>query len=108
MSLFRGSRYADVPLFDPGPDGTLPFKGLRARPVGPSTGVIEHTVAIKERLDQLAHQYYDEPRHWYRIVEANPDVLFPEDLLWDPEPAEEHGRERLGAVIVIPKRREGS
>jgi len=108
MSLFRGSRYADVPPFGPAPDGTLPFKGLRARRVGPAAGVIEHTVAIKERLDQLAHEYYDEPRLWHRIVEANPDVLFPEDLLWDPEPAEEHGRERLGALIVIPKRREGT
>ena len=108
MSLLRGSRYAEAPLFAPAPDGTIPFKGLRTRRVGPAPGVVEHAVAIRERLDQLAHRYYDEPRFWYRIVEANPDVLFPEDLLWEPEPAEEHGRERLGAVIVIPRRREAT
>jgi len=107
MTLLRGSRYADAGLFEPGPDGTVPFRGLRARRVGPATGVIEHTVVDRERLDGLAHHYYAEPRLWYRLVEANPDLLFPEDLLWDPEPEATDGGERLGAIILIPKRREG-
>ena len=47
---------------------------------------------------------------WYlnlRDREANPEVLFPEDLLWEPEPAAENGRERQGDVILIPRREEG-
>ncbi len=108
MTLLRGSRYADVGFFEPGPDGTIRFRGLRARRIGRAPGAVEHTVAHRERLDSLAHHYYVEPRLWYRLVEANIDVLFPEDLLWEPEPAEQNGSERLGAIILIPKRREGA
>ncbi len=108
MTLLRGSRYADAGFFEPGPDGTVPFRGLRPRRVGSAPGVVEHTIAIRERLDGLAHHYYVEPRLWYRLMEANADVIFPEDLLWDPEPAEENGTERLGAMILIPRRRQGA
>ena len=40
-------------------------------------------MALKERLDGVAHHYYAEPRDWRRIAEANPDALFAEDLLYE-------------------------
>lgn len=106
MAFFKGSYYENVPLFEPNDKGETVFQGLRARPLDHPDPVLEHSVTLKERLDSIAHHYYADCRGWRRIVEANPDVLFPEDLLFEPEPVEENGRERLGHVILIPRRRE--
>lgn len=107
MAFFKGSYYENVPLFDPDEKGETVFEGLRARAVSQPEPVLEHSVSLKERLDSIAHNYYADSRDWRRIVETNADVLFPEDLLYDPEPVEEDGRERLGHVILIPRRKEG-
>lgn len=107
MTFFKGSRYETATGFDPDEQtGEVGFPGIRARLPNTPEPVLEHTVALKERLDSLAQHYYGDSRSWYRIVEANPDVVFPEDLLFEPAPVEENGRERLGAVILIPRRRE--
>ncbi len=106
MAFFKGSYYENVPPFAPNDKGETVFAGVRARTMDHPEPVLEHSVAIKERLDSIAHHYYADSRDWRRIVETNPDVLFPEDLLYEPEPAEENGRERLGHVILIPRRRE--
>lgn len=107
MALFKGSRYEAVPLFTPDAEGRTAFRGLKPRPLPIPEPILEHTVALKDRLDGLAQHYYRETRAWHRIAEANPEVLFPEDLLWDPEPAAELGRERQGDVILVPRREEG-
>jgi hypothetical protein len=106
MAFFKGSYYENVPLFTPDDRGATVFEGLRARPLGRPEPVLEHSVAMKERLDSIAHHYYAESRDWRLIVESNPDVLFPEDLLFDATPLDENGRERLGHVILIPRRKE--
>lgn len=106
MAFFKGSYYENVQLFAPNDKGETVFEGLRARALDRPEPVLEHSVALKERLDSLAHHYYADGRDWRRIVETNPDVLFPEDLLFEPEPVDENGRERLGHVILIPRRRE--
>lgn len=106
MAFFKGSYYEKVPLFTPNDKGEKVFEGLRARSLNKLEPVLEHSVSLKERLDSIAHHYYADSRDWRRIVETNPDVLFPEDLLYDPHPVEENGRERLGHVILIPRRKE--
>ena len=112
MAFFKGSYYENVPLFEPDDTGKKVFDGLRARPLGKAEPVLEHSVALKERLDSVAHHYYAEPRDWRRIAEANPDALFAEDLLWTPNPPkeneelEENGRERLGNVVLIPRKKD--
>ena len=106
MAFFKGSYYENVPLFEPDDAGRTVFGGLRARPLARPEPVLEHSVALKERLDSVAQHYYAQPRDWRRIAEANPDALFAEDLLWTPDPVEENGRERLGNVVLIPRRRE--
>ncbi len=107
MAFFKGSYYETTPLFEADDEGRLVFRGLRARVLAQPEGVLEHSVALKERLDSLAQHYYAQPRDWRRIAEANPDAIFAEDLLWTDTPVEENGRERLGNSVLIPRRREG-
>lgn len=106
MAFFKGSFYENVSPFALSDKGETVFEGTRARSLDQPEPVLEHSVALKERLDSIAHHYYADGRDWRRIVETNPDVLFPEDLLFEREPVEENGRERLGHVILIPRRRE--
>jgi hypothetical protein len=40
-----------------------------------------HTVQDTDRLDHLAFKYYEQPRDWWRIADANPSFLSPEALL---------------------------
>jgi hypothetical protein len=108
MAFFKGSDYERTPLFAPTEDGATVFRGVRARALRRTDPVLEHSVMFKERLDSVAHEYFAEPRAWRWLVEANPDVLFPEDLLWftDETVVHEHGQERLGHVILVPRRSE--
>ena len=116
MALFKGSAYEFTPLFEPTDSGEQVFRGLRARRLRRPVAVLEHTVALKQRLDSVAHEYYAESRDWRWLVEANPDILFPEDLLWDADVPDAiaagddassgNGRERVGHVIIVPRREE--
>lgn len=92
----KGSRYDQNKLFDPNPAGETVFEGVRPRPIEPAAGVVEHTVTMGERLDLLAGHYYNDPRLWWRIVDANPDILFGGDVFLD---------DMAGQTIVIPKAR---
>ncbi len=93
----RGSRYANVPGFAPSTDGRSAFPGLRPREIGPAVGVIEHVIRAGDRLDLLAKQYYNDDRLWWRILDANPGVLFGGDLALD---------EAEGRTLAIPRARE--
>jgi len=119
MAFFKGSVYEKVRLFEADDSGVFVFRGLRARHVRKPDPVLEHTISLKERLDSLSHEYYSESRDWRWLVEANPDILFPEDLLWiskadvdesDPGAADEdpNGKERVGEVIIVPRREENT
>jgi hypothetical protein len=106
MAFFKGSYYEDTPLFTPDEEGRTSFKGVQARLPDTPEPVLEHSVALKERLDSVAQHYYAQPRDWRRIADTNPDALFAEDLLYEPTPVPDNGRERLGSVVLIPRRRE--
>jgi len=105
MVFVNGSRYGNLPRFETDENGGG-FKGVMPRALPVATPVLEHSVALKERLDQLAFNFYRNPRDWPRLAEANPKQIFAEYLLWGPEPARENGREKLGQVILVPRRRE--
>jgi hypothetical protein len=90
----KGSRYQGALAFVPAEGGRPMFNGLRPRRIGRATGVIEHIVRDKERLDLLALHYFNDPRKWWRIVDANPDIVFSADLLVE---------QGLGEVILIPR-----
>lgn len=94
--LVKKSRYKNAKRFDLA-DGTEVFAGTRAREIGAATGVIEHEVQAGQRLDQLARHYYNDDRLWWRIVDANPEILFGLTILGD---------DAAGTVILIPKVKE--
>jgi hypothetical protein len=93
MSI-KGSRYQNArPFF--GEDGKVPvFKGTRARVIGPATGVLEYTVKEDDRLDLLALYFYVDSRKWWRILDANPEIVFGADLSLS---------ENIGETILIPR-----
>ena len=94
----KGKRYQNVRLFV-GQDGQAPvFKGSRARAIGPATGVIEYIVKADDRLDLLAQYFYVDSRKWWRILDANPEIVFGPDLTLD---------ENIGVTILIPRASEG-
>jgi hypothetical protein len=119
MAFFKGSAYERTPLFEPDETGKSVFKGLRARRLRNPEPVLEHTVAAKNRLDSVSHEYFAESRDWRWLAEANPDALFPEDLFWaeevfgdaqvtpGEEPPEPGPRQSLGHVLIVPRRTEG-
>ena len=92
--IIKKSRYKNTKIFDPDEDGKEVFPGLRSRNIGPATGIVEHEVVAGDRLDHLAQHYYNNDHLWWRIVDANPDVVFAENLL---------DEEMAGQAILIPK-----
>lgn len=93
----KGSRYQDSVIFTPADDGSRVFAGIRPRAIGPAAGVVEHQVKAGDRLDLLARHYYNDDRLWWRIVDANPQVLYGGDLVLP---------QMEGQVILIPRAKE--
>jgi hypothetical protein len=109
MALFKSSAYEDVRSFDPPEDGSARFAGLRTRPIADPEPILEHAVAVGDRLDALGQNYYANPRDWRRLADCNPQVIFAEDLVYVPDapaPGAVQGQP-LGEVILVPRRREG-
>jgi hypothetical protein len=77
----RISRYRTLPdIVTTDAEGrTLLSKTLRPVPQAP--GTFRHTVEDADRLDHLAYKYYQQPRKWWRISDANPEFLSPQALL---------------------------
>jgi phage tail protein X len=91
--IFTGSRYTGTEVISPvAPNGTTP-RVLATRLVSMAPAVLSHTVAEGERLDQLAARYYSEPTKSWLILDANPGVLNPFDLL------------AAGSAIAVPQNR---
>jgi nucleoid-associated protein YgaU len=79
--IFTGSRYIGVEVTNPiNAQGTSP-RVLALRVIPPTAGVLEHVVTEGTRLDQLAAQLYAEPTKYWLILDANPEVLNPLELL---------------------------
>ncbi len=54
-------------------------KALRLLP--PVTGTFFHTVEEADRLDHLAYKYYQQSTLWWRICDANAEIVSPRQLL---------------------------
>ena len=88
----RKSRYATARDFAAAA-GDSPFGGVRPRQIERATGVVEHTVQQGDRLDLLAKHYYNDDRLWWRIVDANPEILHGADAT---------ALDMEGRVLLIP------
>lgn len=105
MALFKGSAYETARPFSPPEDGGPEFRGLRERPVAAPDPVLEHGVAIGDRLDALGQHYYANPRDWRRIADCNPGTIFAEDLLHPAAPPDGGLLpEKVGEVLLVPRR----
>ncbi|TKJ38533.1 hypothetical protein CEE37_12255 [candidate division LCP-89 bacterium B3_LCP] len=93
----KGSRYEKARTFDPDADGSVVLNGVRPRKIGKATGMVMHTVKAGERIDLLAHHYYNDDRLWWRIVDANPEFFYGGNIIT---------KEMEGSVIMIPKAKE--
>lgn len=79
--FFDGSRYQRVPdaTFVDGEGRRVQLKRTR-EPVDTELALI-YQVRQGDRLDTLANKFFRDPRKWWLIADANPDVLTPEQLL---------------------------
>ena len=79
--FFKGSRYLNVQEYavaDPqGRTATV----KRARPTPDLSGSFQYTVKEGDRPDLLSNRFYQTPRKWWLICDANPDVMYPDELL---------------------------
>ncbi len=90
----KGSRYEGAEVFA-GEDGKEPvFGGVRPRRIIPAAGVLEYTVKEGDRLDLLSLHFYNSTRRWWRILDANPEIVFAADLMLS---------DYVGETILIPR-----
>lgn len=89
----KGSRYGNSMPFS-GESGTEPsFRGMRPRSIDEATPVLEYRVKEGDRLDLLSLYFYNNDRKWWRILDANPWVMFGADLSLESY---------VGETILIP------
>lgn len=94
MVIAKGSRYESTKEFA-GENGKEPaFGGIRPRKIGPAAGVLEYTVKEGDRLDLLSLHFYNNTRRWWRILDANPQIIFGADLMLSAY---------IGETILIPR-----
>ena len=90
----KGSRYQNAIAFSASKGQSLKFRGFRPRKITPATGVLEYTIKEGDRLDLLALYFYNDSRKWWRMLDANPDIIFGNDLTL---------KENIGETILIPR-----
>ena len=88
--FFSESRYLKVKEYAVEDAQGRSVKVKRARATLDLTGSFQYTVKEGDRLDLLAQKFYRSPRKWWLICDANPDLMYPDDLL------------KPGQVLVIP------
>ncbi len=89
----KGSRYENSRTFSRDKD----FAGTRARELSTPEGIIEYSITDADRLDLLANNYYKNDRRWWRILDANTEVLYGFELI---------NEKTLGDTIIIPASQE--
>lgn len=93
--FFEGSRYLKVKEYTVVDRRGRPVKVKRARPTPRLGGSFVYQVKAGDRLDLLAHKFYRNPRKWWLICDANPELVAPSDGL------------RPGQLLVIPRDQAG-
>ncbi len=90
----KNSRYQNSIAFV-GEQGKQPqFLGLRPRKIKAAAGVLEYTIKEGDRLDLLSHHFYNNTQRWWRILDANPQIIFGGDLML---------KSYVGETILIPR-----
>ena len=109
--ISKGSRYEKAKTFSADKQRSFEFEGIRPREIGVATGVLEHVIKEDDRLDLLALYYYNDPRKWWRIVDANPEILYAGDIplgrfVESGQDSDGSLANLVGGIILIPRIRE--
>jgi len=104
--MSRRSRYKDSKYFEAEAGQANPFPGIRPREIGPASGILEYNLKAWDRIDLLSFNYYNDADLWWRILDANPEVLCAVDLFFDPKTQGEHRQENAEKTLLIPGARE--
>lgn len=89
----RKSRYANAKVFS-AYGGLVLFPGIRPRDIDPAPGVLEYTIKEGDRLDLLSLHFYSNTQRWWRILDANPELVFGADLSL---------AQYVGETLLIPR-----
>jgi len=100
--MARRSRYKDAKYFSAEPGLSSPFPGIRPREISTAVGIIECRLKEWDRFDLLSFNYYNNVDLWWRILDANPEVLCAVDLFIEPETQEGHGKKSAEKTLLIP------
>ena len=95
----KESRYTRAVAFRYEDGAPQPFTGIRPRAIGAARPVLEHGLRDGERPDLLAAHYYNDAALWWRLLDANPDVLYAGDLA---------GRDPTDPLLVPRARDQGN
>jgi hypothetical protein len=77
----KGSRYQNLGESSPVNAEGERLRGKQLRYTPAAAGSYQHAVSEGDRLDLLAYKYYGDSTRWWQISDANPEYLFPTDLL---------------------------
>lgn len=105
--MAKRSRYADVKTFEPDALGISRFMGLLPRPIARASGAVEHTIAAGERPDRMALSFFNDDRHWWRILDANVGFLCATDMVLELDASAQAGDpfgrvNTVGSTVVVP------
>jgi len=100
--MSRKSRYKDAKYSEEELGSLTVFPGIRPRDIGPATGIVEYQLKEWDRIDRLSFNYYNDVDLWWRILDANPEVLCAIDLFIHPETQEGSGKEAVEKTLLIP------
>ena len=96
------SRYKNAKYFAVEPGQPAPFPGIRPRDIGPATGIVEYQLKQWDRIDQLSFHYYNDVDLWWRILDANPEVLCAIDLFLELETQRGNEQKTTEKTLLIP------
>lgn len=78
--ISASSRYADSTVATLTKDGADVAVIVPSAQISYSFTFIHHVVMIGERIETIAYQYYSDPGLWWRIADANPELLWYDDI----------------------------
>jgi nucleoid-associated protein YgaU len=80
--IIRGSRYENASILRvTTADGSTQFAIYPTRMLlTEQVTFVQRTVVAGDRLDTLAHRYYQNSLLWWIIARANPEILYPDDI----------------------------
>lgn len=88
--ILPNSRYADSTVATVGKGSSNAAVIVPSAQKPYSFQYVHHQVTVGERIETIAYQYFTDATMWWRIADANPEIMF-----WDDLPA--------GTVIRVPQ-----